>query len=147
MRLGAEKVYVIYRRTEAEMPAEAIEIEEAREEGVTFKFLTNPAEILGENGKVKAVKLQVMELGEPDASGRRAPVPVEGKFEILDVDSVIAAIGQKVNPVGFEALECNSRGIIAADEATYRTSVEGVFGIGDATNKGCVHCHCRHRRR
>ena len=136
VRLGAEKVYVIYRRTEAEMPAEAIEIEEAREEGVTFKFLTNPAEILGENGKVKAVKLQVMELGEPDASGRRAPVPVEGKFEILDVDSVIAAIGQKVNPVGFEALECNSRGIIAADEATYRTSVEGVFGIGDATNKG-----------
>lgn len=63
-------------------------------------------------------------------------MPVEGKFEILDVDSVIAAIGQKVNPVGFEALECNSRGIIAADEATYRTSVEGVFGIGDATNKG-----------
>lgn len=136
VRLGAEDVYVIYRRTEAEMPAEEIEIEEAKEEGVTFKFLTNPAEILGENGKVKAVKLQVMELGEPDASGRRAPVPVEGKFEMLEVDSVIAAIGQKVNPAGFEALECNNRGIIAADESTFRTSVEGVFAVGDATNKG-----------
>ena len=136
VRLGAEEVYVIYRRTEAEMPAEEIEIEEAKEEGVIFKFLTNPAEIIGENGKVKAVKLQVMELGEPDASGRRAPVPVEGKFEILDVDSVIAAIGQKVNPAGFEAIECNKRGILDADEATFRTNLEGVFAVGDATNKG-----------
>ena len=136
VRLGAEKVYVIYRRTRAEMPAEDIEIEEAMEEGVEFKFLTNPAEILGENGHVTAVKLQVMELGEPDASGRRKPVPVEGVFETLEVDNVIAAIGQKLNPAGFEAVEMTRKGTIAADEATFRTSIPGVFAVGDATNKG-----------
>jgi len=135
VRLGAEHAYVIYRRTQKEMPAAADEIEEAMEEGVEFKFLTNPAEILGENGKVKQIKLQVMELGAPDASGRRSPVPVEGKFEYLDVDSVIAAIGQKVDPAGFD-VELNKRGIIAADESTFRTDVEGVFAVGDATNKG-----------
>ena len=136
VRLGAENVYVIYRRTRAEMPAEDIEIKEAMEEGVEFKFLTNPDEYLGENGKVTQVKLQVMELGEPDASGRRAPVPVEGKFEILDIDTVIAAIGQKVNPTGFEEIELNSRGIIAADEFTFRTNLADVFAVGDATNRG-----------
>ncbi|MGI6013760.1 MAG: FAD-dependent oxidoreductase [Oscillospiraceae bacterium] len=136
VRVGAEEVYVVYRRTKNEMPAEEVEIEEAEEEGVIYKFLTNPAEIIGKDGKVCAVKLQVMELGEPDASGRRSPVPVEGKFEMLEVDSVIAAIGQKVAPAGFEELELNSRGIIAADTATYRTNLEGVFAIGDATNRG-----------
>ena len=136
VRAGAENVYVIYRRTRDEMPAEDIEIEEAIEEGVTFKFLTNPAEIIGENGRVCAVKLQVMELGEPDASGRRSPVPVEGKFEILPVDNVICAIGQKVNVNGFEELELNNRGIISADEYTFATSVPGVFAVGDATNRG-----------
>ena len=136
VRLGAEHVYVIYRRTRNEMPADAEEIDDAIEEGVTFKFLTNPAEILSENGKVTQIKLQVMELGEPDASGRRSPVPVEGKFEILDVDTVIAAIGQKLNPAGFEDLELNRKGIFAADETTFRTNLDGVFAIGDATNKG-----------
>ena len=136
VRLGAEKVYIIYRRTRGEMPANDDEIEEAMEEGVEFKFLTNPAELIGEKGRVKAVKLQVMELGEPDASGRRSPVPVEGKFELLEVDSVIAAIGQRVDPSGFEAVGLNKRGIIAADEATFLTDVEGVFAVGDATNKG-----------
>ncbi len=136
VRAGAENVYVIYRRTRDEMPAEDIEIEEAIEEGVTFKFLTNPAEIIGENGKVTAVKLQVMELGEPDASGRRSPVPVDGKFETLPVDSVICAIGQKVNVSGLEELELNSRGIISADEHTFATSLPGVFAVGDATNRG-----------
>lgn len=136
VRVGANNVYVIYRRTRAEMPAEDIEIEEAIEEGVTFKFLTNPAEIMGENGKVTAVKLQVMQLGEPDASGRRSPVPVEGKFETLSVDNVICAIGQKVNVKGFEQLELNSKGIISADEHTFRTSLDDVFAVGDATNKG-----------
>ncbi len=136
IRLGAENVYVIYRRTRAEMPAEDVEIDEAIEEGVQFKFLTNPAEIISDAGHVTQVKLQVMELGEPDASGRRSPVPVEGKFEILDVDTVIAAIGQRVNTAGFESLEVNQRGIIAADEATYMTSREGVFAVGDATNRG-----------
>lgn len=136
IRLGAENVYVIYRRTRKEMPAEDIEYEEAFEEGVQFKFLCNPSEIISESGKVKEVKLQIMELGEPDASGRRSPVPVEGKFEILKADSVIAAIGQKVNVSGFEEIELNQRGIISADTKTFRTSVEGVFAIGDATNRG-----------
>lgn len=136
VRLGAENVYVIYRRTEKEMPAEKIEIAEAKEEGVVFKFLTNPSEIIGENGKVKQLKLQVMELGEPDASGRRSPVPVKDKFEILDVDTVISAIGQKVNVSGFEALELNQKGIISADEYTFRTNISNVFAVGDATNRG-----------
>lgn len=135
VRLGAQNVYVIYRRTQAEMPAEEIEYLEACEEGVTFKFLTNPEEIIGENGKVSKIKLQIMQLGEPDASGRRSPVPVEGKFEYLDVSTVIAAIGQKVSPAGFD-LELNKKGIIAADETTFRTSDEKVFAVGDATNKG-----------
>ena len=136
VRLGAENVYVIYRRTRNEMPADEEEIDEAMEEGVTFKFLTNPAEIISEDGKVKQIKLQIMELGEPDASGRRSPVPVEGQFETLDVDTVIAAIGQKLNPAGLQELELNRKGIIAADETTFRTSMEGVFAIGDATNQG-----------
>ena len=136
VRLGAEDVYVIYRRTRAEMPAEKVEIDEAEEEGVEYKFLNNPVEIIGENGKVKAVKVQKMELGEPDAGGRRKPVPVDGAFEVIELDNVIMAIGQKINIDGFEAVELTSRGNIAADEKTYRTSVDGVFAVGDATNRG-----------
>ena len=136
VRLGAEKVYVVYRRTRAEMPAEDIEIEEAMEEGVEFKFLTNPDTILGENGRVTGIKLQVMELGEPDESGRRSPVAVEGKFEQISVDSVISALGQRISAEGFDEIEKNARGNIAADEGTYKTNLEGVFAVGDATNKG-----------
>lgn len=136
VRLGAQQVYVVYRRTRNEMPAEELEINEAEEEGVIYKFLTNPAEILGENGKVTALKLQVMELGEPDESGRRSPVPVEGKFEILPVDSVIMAIGQKADVSGLDGIELNKKGIIAADETTFSTNLDGVFAVGDATNKG-----------
>lgn len=136
VRLGAEEVYVIYRRTRAEMPADEVEITEAEEEGVTFKFLTNPDEILGKDGKVTGVRLQVMELGEPDESGRRRPVPVEGKFEELALDTVIMAIGQGTNPAGFEELELTRKNTISADEKTFRTSMEGVFAVGDATNRG-----------
>ena len=136
VRLGAENVYVIYRRTRAEAPAEDLEIEEALEEGVEFKWLTNPAEIIGENGKVVKIKLQVMELGEPDASGRRSPVPVEGMFEILDVDTVISAIGQRCNLAGFEALTQTRKGTIEASENNGATNIEGVFAVGDATNRG-----------
>lgn len=136
VRLGAKEVYVIYRRTRAEMPAEKVEIDEAEEEGVIYKFLNNPVEIIGENGKVKAVKLQVMELGEPDAGGRRSPVPVEGKFETIELDNVIMAIGQKISISGFEALELTDRGNISADTNTFRTSLDGVFAVGDATNRG-----------
>ncbi|MBQ8921353.1 MAG: FAD-dependent oxidoreductase [Oscillospiraceae bacterium] len=136
IRCGAETIYVIYRRTRGEMPAEDIEIEESIEEGVTYKFLTNPAEILGENGHVKQIRLQIMELGEPDASGRRAPQPVEGKFELLDVDLVIMAIGQRLDPAGLDGIELTKKGTIAADESTFRTNLDNVYAIGDATNRG-----------
>lgn len=135
IRLGAENVYVIYRRTRAEMPAEKVEIDEAEEEGVTYKFLCNPAEIIGENGKVKAIRLQKMVLGEADASGRRKPVPVD-EYEEIQLDTVIMAIGQKINIAGFESLELTNRGNIAADTNSFRTSQEGVFAVGDATNRG-----------
>ncbi len=136
VRLGAEEVSIIYRRTRDEMPAEDIEIEEAMEEGVVFRFLTNPAEIIGENGKVKAVKLQVMKLGEPDLKGRRSPVPVEGEFITLELDSIIIAAGQKNDPAGFEEIETTKWGTILADEITYATSIPGVFAAGDTTNAG-----------
>ncbi len=135
VRLGAETVYVIYRRTRDEMPAEQLEIEEAIEEGVQFKFLTNPDAIEGD-GKVKSIRLQCMQLGAPDASGRRRPEPIEGKFETLAVDSVIMAIGQKTDFAGLEALEATNRGTVAADTATFRTNLDGVFAVGDLTNKG-----------
>ena len=136
VRLGAKEVYVIYRRTRAEMPADELEIEEAEEEGVIYKFLTNPAEIIGKDGKVSSMKLQIMELGEPDEGGRRKPVPVEGKFEEIELDSVIMAIGQKLDPLSAMGVEMTSRGTILADEETFLTSEEAVFAIGDASNKG-----------
>ena len=137
IRCGAEEVTVLYRRTRDEMPAEAEEITEAEEEGVRFRYLRAPLEILtGENGHVKAIRLQVMQLGEPDASGRRSPIAVEGQTEELAVDTVISAIGQTIRIDGFESLERNRKGMISADENTFRTSLPGVFAIGDATNKG-----------
>jgi len=136
IRCGAEKVYVIYRRTREEAPAEDIEISEAIEEGVDFRFLTNPAEIIGESGKVKTVRLQIMELGEPDSSGRRKPVPVEGKFEILEVDSVISAIGQVCDAAGFDGIELTQKGTVLMNGQNGTTNLEGVFAAGDATNKG-----------
>ena len=136
VRLGAKEVYVIYRRTRNEMPADALEIDEAEEEGVIYKFLTNPISFNGENGKLKSVTLQIMELGEPDASGRRRPVPVEGKTEEIPLDSVILAIGQKLVQGDVSELQLNDRGNIEADPDFFTTSIEGVFAIGDATNRG-----------
>lgn len=136
VRLGAKEVYVIYRRTEKEMPAEEIEIKESKEEGVIYKFLTNPVEIHEENGKVCGMTLQLMELGEPDASGRRKPVAIEGRTEYLPLDSVIMAIGQKLDPTDFSVVELTDRGTILADEDDFKTNIDGVFAIGDATNKG-----------
>lgn len=137
VRLGAKEVYVIYRRTEKEMPAEEIEIKESKEEGVIYKFLTNPIEVHEENGKVCGMTLQLMELGEPDASGRRKPVAIEGKTEYLPLDSVIMAIGQKLDGTDFEnVVSLTDRGTINADEDTFLTDLDGVFAIGDATNKG-----------
>ena len=136
VRLGAKEVYVVYRRTRNEMPADKLEIDEAEEEGVVYKFLTNPLSFNGEDGKVKSITLQIMELGEPDASGRRRPVPVEGKTEEIAVDSVILAIGQKLVAEDVKELELNQRGNIVADEDFFTTSIDGVFAIGDATNRG-----------
>ena len=136
VRLGAKEVYCVYRRTRNEMPAEDIEITEAEEEGVQFKFLTNPISFNGKDGKVKSVTLQLMELGEPDASGRRRPVAIEGKTEELDVDSVIVAIGQKLVNENVSELKLTDRGNIEADIDTFKTNIEGVFAIGDATNRG-----------
>lgn len=136
VRLGAKEVYCVYRRTRNEMPAEDIEITEAEEEGVQFKFLTNPISFNGEDGRVNSVTLQLMELGEPDASGRRRPVAIEGKTEELDVDSVIIAIGQKLVNEDVSELKLTDRGNIEADIDTFKTNIEGVFAIGDATNRG-----------
>jgi formate dehydrogenase major subunit len=118
------------------MPANGIEIAEAEEEGVIFKNLTNPIEITGDNNKVTGVRLQVMKLGEPDASGRRSPVPVEGKEEFIEADAVITAIGLKTDNAGLEALELSGRGTIIADGHTYMTNLDGVFAVGDAVNNG-----------
>lgn len=135
VRLGAETVYVIYRRTRDEMPAEDVEILEAEEEGVQFKYLTSPISFRDENGKVTAV-LQKMQLGAPDQSGRRRPESIEGATEELALDTVIMAIGQYPNLEGFESVESTKRNTVAADEETFRTSLEGVFAVGDMTNRG-----------
>lgn len=134
VRLGAEEVYNIYRRTKDEMPADMVEIEEAEEEGVIFKNLTNPIEVVkDENGHVKEVVLQVMELGEPDASGRRKPVPVEGKTETLAIDTMILAIGQAVDATVFDC-DKTRKNAISYDPDTFMTSIPGVFAGGDCGN-------------
>lgn len=135
VRLGAKKVYNIYRRTKDEMPADRVEIEEAEEEGVIFKNLTNPIEyVAGEDGRVRQVILQVMELGEPDESGRRAPKPVEGKTETLEIDTAILAIGQAVDSSLIEGVDKTRKNAIAYDADTFMTSIPGVFAGGDCGN-------------
>ncbi len=135
-RLGAEQVYIIYRRSEAEMPARAEEVHHAKEEGILFKLLTNPTRILGtEDGWVKGVECIEMELGEPDASGRRKPMAKKGSEHILDVDTVIVAIGQSPNPLiksTTPGLETHPWGGIIVEEETEATSRPGVFAGGDA---------------
>ena len=134
-RLGAD-VTVVYRRTEAELPARREEVEHAMEEGIVFKFLTNPLEILGdEQGWVRGARCQEMELGEPDASGRRRPVPKEGSEFELDLDCVIMALGTSPNPLiksTTAGLETQKWGGIIAEEETGLTSREGVYAGGDA---------------
>ncbi len=133
-RLGADEVYIIYRRSETEMPARLEEVHHAKEEDIIFKMLTNPVEILGEGGNVTGIKCVEMELGEPDASGRRSPVVKQGSEFVIDVDSVVIAVGQSPNPLlknTTDGLETNNRGCIVADE-TGATSIPGVFAGGDA---------------
>ena len=135
MRLGAEHVYIVYRRGEAEMPARLEERHHAKEEGIEFKTLCNPVEILGdENGRVRAVKCIRMELGEPDASGRRRPMEVPGSEFLLEVDTVIMSLGTSPNPLirsTTPGLETNRRGCLVVDEKEMTTR-EGVFAGGDA---------------
>ncbi|MCP5061391.1 MAG: NADPH-dependent glutamate synthase [Ignavibacteriae bacterium] len=134
LRLGAEKVYVVYRRTEKEMPARNEEIEHAKEEGVDFHFLENANRILGdEKGKVNAMECLRYELGEPDASGRRRPVGIDGSEFILDVDTVIVAIGNGSNPLIHQTtpeLETNKWGNIVVDEKQ-KSSMDKIFAGGD----------------
>ena len=135
-RLGAETVYIIYRRSENEMPARLEEVHHAKEEGIVFHLLTNPIQILGtEDGWVKSFVCNEMELGEPDASGRRSPVAKPGSEFRLDVETVIIAIGNSPNPLIKNAtpgLETQKWGGIVVEEETLETSVEGVYAGGDA---------------
>lgn len=135
LRLGAE-VHVVYRRSEAELPARAEEVHHAKEEGIIFNLLTNPVEIqTDEKGWVKGMVVRKMELGEPDASGRRRPVEVEGSDFTIEVDTVIMALGTSPNPLisaTTKGLETNSHKCIVADEENGKTSREGVFAGGDA---------------
>ena len=133
-RLGAD-VTVVYRRTEKELPARREEVEHAMEEGIEFKFLTNPVKIEGEDGWVKSILCQQMELSEPDESGRARPVPIEGSEYEIDADCVIMSIGTSPNPLiksTTKGLEVNKRGGIIVNEETGATSKEGVYAGGDA---------------
>lgn len=138
---GAEKVYVIYRRSEMEMPANREEIENAKEEGIIFKFLTTPVRFIGDNlGRLKAVECIEMELGEPDESGRRRPVPKKGSEHIIDVDVAVLALGTKPNPLipmNTPGLEITKYGTIKADQ-NGRTSKEGVWAGGDIVTGGAT---------
>ena len=134
VRLGAKEVYNNDRRTKDEMPADMVEIEEAEEDGIIFKNLTNPLEVVkDEAGHVKEVILQVMELGEPDESGRRRPIPVEGKTETIAIDTMILAIGQAVDAQLFDC-DKTRKNAIAYDKDTFMTSIPGVFAGGDCGN-------------
>lgn len=130
LRLGAEKVSILYRRSREEMPATDEEIEDAMDEGVEFNFLTNVVKIMGD-GKVEKVECIKMELGEPDESGRRRPVPIEGSNYTMEVDTVIMAIGQRPDTAWLEGFEKTKWGTLVVDD-NYMTSQEGVFAGGDA---------------
>ena len=135
-RLGAEEVSIVYRRSEKELPARAEEVEHAKEEGIVFRLLNNPTQILGDDqGNVRGMECVRMELGEPDASGRRRPVEVPGSEFVLDVDCVIMSIGTSPNPLiksTTKGLETQKWGGIIVEEETGLTSREGVYAGGDA---------------
>lgn len=132
VRLGAEETYVFYRRSEAEMPADPEEVREAMEEGVKFRFLSAPVEIIGTDGRVSAIKIEKMALGEPDERGRRKPVGT-GEFEIVEIDSVIGAVGQTVDwgTLDVGALKTTKKNTAEADSLTYQTAQPDIFVGGD----------------
>jgi glutamate synthase (NADPH/NADH) small chain len=141
LRLGAEKAYLVYRRSEKEMPARLEEVHHAKEEGVTFHMLTNPVRIIGdENNWVKAIECQRMELGEPDESGRRRPVAVKGSEFQLEVQTVIEAVGQQPNPIvqaTTPGLKTAKKGVVVVDEKQ-ATSRPGIFAGGDLSRGGAT---------
>ncbi len=133
-RLGAENVYIVYRRGEDEVPARKEEVHHAKEEGIIFKLLNNPCEIHGEDGWVTGIEVVKQELGEPDESGRRSPVPVEGSNYVIPVETVVIAIGQSPNPLIRQTtpgLDTQKWGGIIVDEDTMKTSKDGVYAGGD----------------
>jgi len=141
-RLGAKNAYIMYRRSEKEMPARLEEVHHAKQEGVEFIFLTNPLEFIGDaNGWLRGVRTQNMELGEPDASGRRRPIPIPNSESITDLDMAVVAIGNGSNPIIQKTtpdLSYNKWGNILVDEATMKTSKEGVFAGGDIVSGGAT---------
>ena len=141
LRLGAESATIIYRRSEEEMPARIEEVKHAKEEGVKFLTLHNPIEYLAdEKGKVCKVRLQKMELGEPDVSGRRSPVPIEGAIDTLDVDLVIVSIGVMPNPIiptSVKGLEISKKGTIVVDEKMC-SSKRNLYAGGDIVRGGAT---------
>jgi glutamate synthase (NADPH/NADH) small chain len=142
LRLGPEKVYIFYRRTRAEAPARSEEIEHAIEEGIEFHWLTNPTQFIGNDDHfVTQIEIQRMELGEPDKSGRRRPVPIDGSEERFDVDTVILALGFGVNPLITQAtpdINTDKWGVVKTDEKTGMTSKLGVFAAGDVITGGAT---------
>ncbi|HEY5532941.1 MAG TPA: NADPH-dependent glutamate synthase [Candidatus Anoxymicrobiaceae bacterium] len=134
LRMGADEVNIVYRRSRVEMPARVEEVDHGEEEGIVFHMLTNPVEVLGKDGKVTGMVCQRMELGEPDESGRRRPVPIEGDYFNLDCDIMVMAIGTRANPLlpsTTEGLDLNRRGYVQVDPENFRTSLPGVFAGGD----------------
>ena len=141
-RLGAKNSYIIYRRSEVEMPARLEEVQHAKEEGIEFLFLSNPVKFIGnKDGWLKAVKLQKMVLGEPDDSGRRRPVPIKDSEYVLDIDMAVISIGNGSNPIiqkTIPDLQFNKWGNIIVDNATMKTSKRGVFAGGDIVTGGAT---------
>ena len=141
-RLGAEQAMIVYRRSEEEMPARIEEVKHAKEEGVKFLTLHNPIEYIGdERGRVKQMRLQKMQLGEPDASGRRRPIPIEGAIETIDIDEVIVSVGVSPNPLiprAFDGLEVSKRGTIVVDEESMRSALPDVYAGGDIVRGGAT---------
>jgi len=134
LRLGAEESIIVYRRSEQELPARAEEVEHAKEEGIPFHLLTTPVRFIGEDGNLKAVECIHMELGEPDESGRRRPIPIEGSEFTMEINTAIIAIGNGPHPLvprTTKGLKLGRRGNIVADLETGQTSKEGVFAGGD----------------
>jgi glutamate synthase (NADPH/NADH) small chain len=142
LRMGAKRVLLVYRRSEAEMPARREEVGHAREEGVEFMTLHNPVEYLGDDkGRVRAMRVQQMKLGEPDASGRRSPVPVEGAIEEIPVDLVIVSVGVQPNqlvPRSIKGLDVSKRNTIVVNEDTMQSSVGDLFAGGDIVRGGAT---------